>query len=330
MLRRPSFAAFIALGLLVGAASALAQDKRRDAPARVAILDDAPPATRAAFWEVFRRRMAELGYVEGKNVIYEQRWAHGSVDRLPTLAAELVALAPDAMVVVTTTVAIAAKKATSTIPIIALGPADPVKSGLVSSLARPGGNLTGTANNQAEIAGQWVELAREVAPGAKSLAYLTDVANPGEMLVFRNVEEQARALGIDPRPLDGITAASVAQSFATIERERVDVLVVATTASLVPHRQQIVDAAARLRLPAIYARQEYSDAGGLISYGTEPARIAARGAEYLQKILQGAKPADLPFEMASTYRLVVNARAAGALGVRIPQAVLTRADEVIR
>src|SRR6185369_11659398 len=107
------------------------------------------------------------------------------------------------------------------------------------------------------------ELAREVAPGAKSLAYLTDVANPGEMLVFRNVEEQARALGIDPRPLDGITAASVAQSFATIERERVDVLVVATTASLVPHRQQIVDAAARLRLPAIYARQEYSDAGGL-------------------------------------------------------------------
>lgn len=329
MKRRESILALVALGLGTGSLRGLAQDKRRDAVARVAILDDAPEATRAAFWAAFRRRLGELGYTEGRNLVIAQRWAGGDTTRLPELAAELLALKPDVLIAVTTTVAIVAKKATSTVPIVAIGPADPVKSDLVASLSRPGGNLTGVANNQAEIAGKWVELAREVVPNAKSLAYLTDVGNPGEMLVFRNVEERARPLGLEATALDGLDRSRVEQSFATIERNRTDVLVVATTASLVPQRQQIVDAAARLRLAAIYARPEYPEAGGLMSYGTNPIAISLRGAEYTARILQGAKPAEMPFEMASTFRLVVNAKTAKALGIKLPPTVLARADEVI-
>lgn len=329
MKRRESILALVALGLGTRSFPAFAQGKPREGVARVAVLDDAPEATRASLWAGFRKRLGELGYVEGRNLVIEQRWAGGDTARLPALAAELLAQKPDVLVVVTTTVALAAKKATSDVPIVAIGPADPVKSGLIASLARPGGNLTGVAPNQAEVAGKWVELARELVPRAKTLAYLTDVGNPGEMLVFRNVEERARPLGLDAQALDGLDRGRVEQSFATIERNHTDVLVVATTASLLPQRQQIVDAAARLRLPAIYARQEYPEAGGLISYGTNSATFYVRGADYAVRILQGAKPADIPFEMAATFRLVVNANTAKALGLKLPPSVLARADEVI-
>jgi putative ABC transport system substrate-binding protein len=189
-------------------------------------------------------------------------------------------------------------------------------------------NLTGISQNQAQIAGKWAQLAREIVPQAKTLAYLTDMGNPGEMLVFRALDEQARPLGLQAQVLDGLDKSRVEQAFATMERNRVDVLVVATTATLLGHRQQIIDAAARLRIPAIYARREYPDAGGLLSYGT--GAIVARGAEYTQRILDGAKPSDLPFEMASTFEMVVNLATATALGLKIPPSVLARADEVIR
>ncbi|MEO8675352.1 MAG: ABC transporter substrate-binding protein [Casimicrobiaceae bacterium] len=284
---------------------------------------------RASYWAIFRRRLGELGYVEGRNLVIEQRWADGDAKRLPGLADELVAQQPDVLVAVTTTVALAAKQSTSLIPIVAMGPADPVKSGLVASLGRPGGNLTGVAFNQAEIAGKWVELAREIFPRAKTLVYLTDVGNPGEMLVFRNLEVRARPLGLEAQAMDGIDRTRVEQAFVAMERKRPDVLVVATAAVLLAQRQQIVDAAARLRIPAIYARQEYPEAGGLLSYGTAPDAIPTRGAEYVARILQGAKPAEIPFEMASTFRLVVNARTATALGIKIPPTVHARADQVI-
>jgi putative ABC transport system substrate-binding protein len=267
--------------------------------------------------------------VEGRNLVIDQRWAAGDHARLPALAAELLASKPDVLVVVTTTVALAAKKATSVVPIVALGPADPVKSGLVASLARPGGNLTGVAYNQAEVSGKWAELARELAPKAKMLAYLTDIGNPGEMLVFRNLEDRARPLGLAAKVLDGTTRDKVEVAFATIKGDRVDVLVVATTASLLPQRQQIVAGAERLRIPAIYARQDYIRDGGLLAYGASPESISVRGAEYAARILGGAKPSEMPFEMASTFQLVVNARAAKALGIKLPPSVLARADEVI-
>jgi putative ABC transport system substrate-binding protein len=277
----------------------------------------------------FRKRLGELGYVEGRDVSIEARFAGGNPDRLALLAAELVAGKPDVLVVVTTTAAIAAKKATSRIPIVALGPADPVKSGLVMSLARPGGNLTGLAPNQAEIVGKWLELLNALRPDAKALVYLTDTGNPGEMLVYRDLEQRARSLGLKSQVMDGVSAANVDQAFASMRMGRTDALVVATTASLLTQRRRIVDGAARLRIPAIYARQEYPEAGGLISYGTDSLVLFARAADYVSRILRGTPPAELPFEMASTFRLVLNLRTSRELGLVIPHVIRIRADEVI-
>ena len=328
MKRRDAILALVALGL--GAASfRMAAQPRRQGPARVAILDDAPEAARQQLWAAFRNRLRELGYVEGRDVLIDARFAGGNPDRLPLLAAEVAAGKPDVLVVVTTTVAVAVKKETSTIPIVALGPADPVKSGLVVSLARPGGNLTGLAPNQGEIVGKWLELLRALRPNAKTLVYLTDTANPGEMLVYRDLEQQARSLGLESQAMDGINAANVDQAFAWMQTRRTDALVVATTAALLAQRRQIVDGAARLRIPAIYARQEYPEAGGLISYGTDSLALFARAADYVNRILRGTPPSELPFEMASTFRLVLNKRTSRALGLVIPQAVRIRADEII-
>jgi putative ABC transport system substrate-binding protein len=305
-------------------APALAQETRR-----VAILDDAAESVRARSWAGFRKRLAELGWAEGSNLTIEARFAGGDLAKLDALAAQAVADRPDVIVVVTTTVALAAKKATSQIPIVALGPADPVKSGLVQSLARPGGNLTGASQNQAEIAGKWLELVREILPRARTIGYLTDPGNPGEMLVYRELEQRAVARGIATLALDGVTAAAVDQSFATLAARRADALVVATTSSILPQRKQIVEAAANARMPVIYARREYVDAGGLVSYGTDFNPVFDRGADYVDRILRGSRPADMPFEMAATFRLAVNLAAARKIDVAIPQSVRIRADEVV-
>jgi putative tryptophan/tyrosine transport system substrate-binding protein len=328
MRRRDAIPALVALGLAGAPFRAAAQSRRPD-PARIAILDDASEASRAQLWAAFRNRLRELGYVDGRNALIDARFAGGDPDRLRLLAAELVAGTPDVLVVATTTVAVAAKKATSTIPIVALGPADPVQSGLVTSLARPGGNLTGLAPNQAEIAGKWLELLRALRPNAKTLIYLTDTANPGEMLVYRDLEQRARSLGLESQAMDGINAANVDRALASMQSRRADALVVATTASLLPQRRQIVDGAARLRIPAIYARREYPDAGGLVSYGADSQALFARAADYADRILRGTPPSELPFEMASTFRLVLNVHTARALGLAIPHDVRVRADEVI-
>jgi putative ABC transport system substrate-binding protein len=327
--RRASLLALAALGYGAVVAPALAQNRGPDAVARIAFLDGDTEAARAPMRAIFMKRLAELGFVEGRNLAVDRRFADGDTARLAVLAADLVALKPDVLVTVTTTVALAAKAATTTIPIVAMGPADPVRSGLVASLNRPGGNLTGAAYNQAELSGKWAELARELVPRAKAIAYLTHTGNPGEMLVFRNLEERARSLGLKAQALDGTTRDKVDQAFATIRNARIDVLVVATTASLLPQRQQIVDAAARLVLPAIYARREYTQDGGLLSLGANPETIPVRGAEQAARILRGAKPAEMPFEMASSFQFVVNAKAVKALGIKLPPAVLSRVNEVI-
>ena len=330
MNRRDGISALVALIVGAGSSHALAQTQQRKLPARIAILDDALEATRAHLWASFRSRLERLGYADERQVVYEQRWAGGNAENLPQLAAELLAVNPDVVVAVTTTAALAAKRATTRIPIVAIGPADPVKSGLVASLGRPGGNVTGVSPNQSEIAGKWLEIVREVTPRAKSLAYLTDRGNPGEMLVFRELEERARPLGMKVRAMDGVTQSNVDQAFAAIERDHVDALIVATTAALLAHRQQIVKSATRLRLTTVYARKEYPEVGGLLSYGTDAQAVFTRAAEYVERILKGTHPSELPFEMASTFTLVVNLEAARAVGVRIPQSVLARADQVIQ
>jgi putative ABC transport system substrate-binding protein len=308
---------------------ALAQAGRREGPARVATLDDAPEGTRARLWSAFRARLRELGYVEGRDVVIDARFAAGNLERLPALASEILAGKPDVIVTVTTTVALAAKKASSTVPIVALGPADPVKSGLVASLARPGGNLTGFSQNQGEIVGKWLEMLRALLPRAKSFVYLTDTGNPGEMLVYRDLEARGRVLGLEPGVLDGVTAAKVDEAFTRVERRRPDALIVATTTSLLPQRNQIVDGVARLRIPTIYARREYPEAGGLVSYGADIGISFVRAADYVHRILLGTSPSELPFQMASTFTLVLNLRTARALGLAIPEAIRILADEVI-
>lgn len=328
MNRRDAVRALIALGPAAASLRLTAQPARPH-PARVAILDDASESARRPLWAAFRHRLRVLGYVEGRDVRIEARFAGGDADRLAALAAELVAGKPDVLVVATTTVAVAAKKATSTIPIVAIGPADPVKSGLVVSLARPGGNLTGLSPNQGEIAGKWLELLRALRPDAKTLVYLTDTANPGEMLVYRELEQRARPLGLEPQAVDGTDAANVDRAFASMQARRTDALVVATTASLLTQRSRIVEGAARLRIPAIYARREYPEAGGLISYGADTSELFARAADYVDRILRGTPPSELPFELASTFRLVLNLRTSRELGLAVPQAVRIRADEVI-
>jgi putative tryptophan/tyrosine transport system substrate-binding protein len=308
----------------------LAQARARETPARLAILDDAVESVRAHLWQTFRNRLSDLGYVEGRSLIIEARWAGGDLDRLSTLAAELVALRPDVLVTITATVALIAKKATSVIPIVAVGPADPVKLGLITSLARPGGNVTGLSPNQVEIAGKWVEMVREIVPRAKVVAYLTDLGNPGEVLVLRELQERARPLGIAVQSLHGVAPSSLVQAFAAMKRNHADALIVATSTSVLSNRSAIVAASAQLRIPTLYAREEYPEAGGLLSYGANLEVLYARAADYVHRILQGAQPAELPFEMASTFKLVVNLATARALGLRLPQPILVRADKVIQ
>jgi len=319
--------------LLVAVAAAcvtvVAPLSRAQAVRRVVILDDAAESVRARNWTGFRKKLADLGWVEGRNVLIQAKYADGDPSRLDALAIEVASQRPDVIVVVTTTVALAAKRATSDIPIVALGPADPVKSGLIASLSRPGGNLTGAAQNQAEIAGKWLDLVGEIQPRAKSIAYLTDRGNPGEMLVFRELEARGKTRGLTVEAFDGVTPNAVDQSFAAIAGRRTDALIVATTASLAPHRLRIVEAAARAGLPAIYARREYAEVGGLMSYGTEFNPVFDKGAEYVDRILRGTRAGDLPFEMASTFTLVLNLKTARRLGLAIPQSVRIRADEVI-
>ena len=300
-----------------------------DRAARIAIIDVDAPSVREEHWAGFRKRLAEQGFAEGKNLTIDARHANGERSRLDAIAADVAATSPDVIVTVTTNAAQAAKKATSSIPIVALGPSDPVRLGLVASLARPGGNLTGVSQNQAEIAGKWLDLVREFAPAAKSVAYLTDRGNAGEMLVFDEIGKAGRSLRIDVEAFDAVTPAKVDAALDAAAKKRVDALIVATTTSLLPYRERIVAGAAKMRVPAIYARSEYVDAGGLVSYGTDFAAVFARGAEYVARILRGARPADLPFEMASSFRLVLNADAAHRAGIAVPQAVRIRADKVV-
>jgi len=329
MKRRDGLLSLVALALGLASPRAFAQPKPRAAPARVAILDDANEATRERLWAALRGGLRHLGYVEGRDVLIAAHFAGGDPNRLRTLAAETVAERPDVVVTVTTTAALAARQATSTIPIVALGPADPVKSGLVASLARPGGNLTGLSPNQGEIAGKWLDLLRELVPGAKSLVYLTDTSNPGEMLVYRDLERKARAMGMATRVADATTPQGVDRAFSSMQSARPDGLVVATTAALLTQKREIVDGARRLRVPAIYARQEYPEVGGLVSYGADSLALFARAADYVDRILRGTPPSELPFETASTFRMVLNLAAARGIGIAVPQAVRVRADEVI-
>lgn len=296
---------------------------------RIATLDDAVESARAEYWKVFRARLQELGLVEGKDVVYEARYAHGASERLPALAAELVALKPDIFATASTPAAIAVKKATASIPIVFMGAGAPVGSGLVASLARPDGNATGTSILTTEMVSKQFELLKEFSRDGRRFAYLTDTSNQATLLAFRRAQEHASTRTLSIQMFDGRERAELERSFATIKREGLHGIVFGTTAVLLPHRDQIIQFAMRERLPVVYGRREYVDAGGLLSYSADLQFGYLRGADYVHRILKGAKPADLPVEQSSKMHMVLNMKTARALGIKIPESVRLRADEVI-
>lgn len=315
------------LALVVAPLAASAQEPARKAP-KVAYLSASSEIS--ATIETFRQGLRELGYVEGRNIQIEYRWADGRFDRLPGLAAELVRLGVNVIVAANTPAALAAKNATSTIPIILVTSGDPVGSGLVASLARPGGNVTGLSLMPTlAIAGKQLELLKEAFPTLTHVAVLANPANPPTAGLLVEIELAARSLGLRLRVVQVREPKEFSDAFDTMKNERVSALLVIADPLVANNRARIVAFAATNRLPAIYPYGTFADAGGLMSYGANLSDLHRRAATYVDRILKGAKPADLPIEQPTKFELIINLKTAKTLGLKIPQLVLLRADRVI-
>jgi len=279
--------------------------------------------------EAFREGLRDLGYVEGRDIVLEYRWAEGKLDRLPELAAELVGLRVDVITTLSTPAAIAARHATTTIPIVFTGVGDPVGTGVVSSLAHPGGNVTGLSILATELSGKRLEILREMVPKVSRVAMLWNDTNPSMVLRVREAEAAAATLGVTLLSLGVHDLIAFDPAFAAIVNGRAGALLTLVDPFTRQHRQRIVDFAAQRHLPALYEAREFVEAGGLMCYGPSLLVIQRRSAAYVDKILKGAKPADLPVELPTRFELVINLKTAKALGLTIPPSLLGRADEVI-
>jgi len=274
--------------------------------------------------------LRKLGYVEGRNVVFERRFAEGRQERLPALAAELVQLKVDVLVTGSNPVIAAVKQVTATIPIVMAVSRDPVGSGFITSLARPGGNITGLANDAApEMIGKNLELLKEAAPRVSRVAFLWNPAPPGARSTKSVVESAARSLGLEFQSVEVRGRNDLEGAFAAMVRERTNGVVVAQDPVMFDARRQVVLLAAKNRLPAVYGLKEFAETGGLMSYGVNLADQFRRAATYVDKILKGAKPGDLPVEQATKFEVVINLKAAKALGLTIPPSLLLRVDQVI-
>jgi ABC-type uncharacterized transport system substrate-binding protein len=318
---------------MLGAAAAWPLAARAQQPAMpvIGLLDSRSPEALTDRLRGFRRGLKDTGYVEGENVSIEYRWAENQMDRLPALAAELVRRQV-AVIVSSGSVAAAsaARAATTTIPIVFLVPEDPVKLGLVASLARPGGNLTGINFFLGELTAKRLELLRELVPGAAHVAVLVNPANAANTeTTLRDVEPAARTMGLQIQVLNASTGREIDAAFATIARERPDALFVGNDAFFNARRVQLVLLAGRHGLPAIYWDREFAEAGGLMTYGSNIVDVYRQVGDYAGRILRGAKPADLPVVQSSKFELVINAQTARMLGLTVPPTLLARADEVI-
>ena len=299
--------------------------------ARIGFLQPVVPQNNSSiFLEDFRQGLRDLGYVEGKNVQIEIRWGEGKLERLPALAAELVRMKVDVIVAVSSPSVWAAKRATQTIPIVMPLSSDPVGDGIVASLARPGGNITGQSVMAPELATKRLQLLKEVFPKlARPAAVLWNPDYVGMAARWRQIQGAAPAMGMGVRSVEIRDSRELEQALASLERERPAALVLLADPLTLSQRLRIVEFAAEARLPAIYELGEFVDAGGLMSYGPNFDQLIRRSATYVDKILKGAKPADLPIEQPEKFELVINLKTAKALGVTIPQSVLLQADRVI-
>jgi putative ABC transport system substrate-binding protein len=324
MRRRKFIAAIVAV-----AAAPLAHAQHATKLRRIGVLETVPAAMNAANFDAFRRGLAELGLVEGRDYAVEYRSADGQPTRFPELAADLVRLRVDLIVTRGTPAARATQQATTTIPIVMAAIGEALGSGVVASLARPGGNVTGLSAFVMELAGKRVELLKELIPGVTRVGFFANMSNPAIPPQWPITQDAAHGLGIEAELLDVRNAEDVARAFATAERQRLGALLVAIDAVTQALRQPIIEQAARARLPAIYAAREFVDAGGLVTYSVSYPHLHYRAARLVDKILKGARPGDLPVEQPTKLELIVNLKAARSIGLAIPEPLLARADEVI-
>jgi putative ABC transport system substrate-binding protein len=284
-----------------------------------------PPKTLV---EAFQQGLRARGYIEGRNVVIEYRYTDGSFDELSRLAAELVRFNVDVILASGAPAAFAARSATTKVPIVFASVYDPVEIGLVTGLAHPGGNVTGLSQTSADLGGKRLELLKELLPKLKSVAILWHPANLTNLVQKKSVEVAARTLGVDTKSVPVQDPSQFGSAFE--DARGVDALVQVDDPLLITHRRQLAELAVRSRLPAIAGLREYVDAGGLMSYGADHPDLYRRAATYIDKILKGAKPADLPIEQPTKFDLVINLKTAKALGLTIPQSLLVRADEIIQ
>jgi putative ABC transport system substrate-binding protein len=280
--------------------------------------------------EAFRQGLRELGYVEGKNIVIEWRYAEGKFDRLPALAAELVRLKVNVIVTAGPAATSPAKEATATIPIVMGFDNDPVGSGFVASLASPGGNITGLSTLAPEISGKQLEFLKEIVPKLSRVAVVGASTEPGNAQALREVEVAAGAFGVQLQHLDVRDPKDIETAFRAATKGRADAILMLNSPVLNPHRTQVVNLAVKSRLPVIYGQPEFVEAGGLMTYSASFTDLFRRAATYVDKILKGAKPAELPVEQPTKFDLMINLKAAKQIGLTIPPNVLVRADKVIK
>jgi len=319
------------IALLGGAAAAWPLAARAQQPAMpvIGFFHAGSPGPLAPSLAIFRQSLAEAGYVEGRNVAIEYRWAEGHYDQLPAMAAELVRRQPAVIVASPSPPAVAAKAATATIPIVFNAAGDPVKLGLVVSLARPGGNATGVNFFQAELGAKQLGLLRELLPSAARIGLLVNPTNPNVENVTKDVTAAASIIGVQIDVVRSSDSSEIEAAFATLVRNRVDAFVVSADALFYIRRLQLATLATRHAIPTVYGDRAFAEAGGLMSYGTSTAEGYRQLGVYVGRILKGANPADLPVVQSTKFELVINLPTARALGLTVPPTLLARADEVI-
>ena len=325
----PSFAVAAIVAVVVACAFSHVSAQARESMPRVGMLTPALSAAAKPLWDAFREAMKELGYVEGKSVVYEFRSAEGQLDRLPQLAAELVKIPVKVMVVANTPGNFAAKKATTTIPIVMVAVGDPVRVGLVSNLGRPGGNITGFTNLTGEITAKRLQLLKELIPTATRIGLIGNPGDPNALIQIQDAEAAARELKVQLRVFTVKEAAQLEPAFEAARSWRAQALIPLADSLQLSLRARTIELAAKTRMPVMHASRTDVEAGGLIAYGIDPLETYKRAAAYVDRILKGAKPGELPVQQPTKLELAVNLKTAAALNIKIPQIILVQADQVI-
>jgi len=324
---RRTFVGTLGGSLLAASLAAGAQSAKKIY--RIGFLEAGAAAVNLHFLQAFESGLREFGYVDGNNVVIDARWAEGQADRFPKLLAELVALKPEVIVVASTLGAVAAKKVVTSIPIVFVGVSDPLDMGLVASLARPGGNMTGISRVFGDgLIGKALQVLKDIVPDASRIAILWNASGEVEPRL-KEAQAAVRMLGMTPLPIDVRGPSDFDAAFARMRKQRADAVMVITDPLTLRHRETIVNLAAANRIPAVYEFAEFARAGGLVAYSASVPALFARAAMYVDKILKGTKPADLPVEQPTKFELVINLKTAKTLGLTIPPSLLLRADQVI-